>query len=274
VRTLHDDYGVRGFVFHEGSLEGAPDYKNTGTRRITPLAWRALTSQLEALKDTYAQDDDMEHFVFPYIYFTEAELRHGVIGDAVLTDEYITHTDKLETGQTSRLPFIACPAVDVPQTYLFGNDGERGEGAISVCNMHTIQNDAYLAEYDLGSKRFLPILDPKRNQLQALTDSPYLCPAKPGVTRDNNPSDRYHTDAGDVFHACRYISSNQFPYADRAFATEFYPSVVAYYQARWESLQTAPANLSAIDVIEAQTEDYGARLALLSAQINAAEHNV
>lgn len=255
VEQLYD-MGARGFVFHEGSLEGAPDHKDTITRRISPLAWRALTAKLEILKERYSEKSDTQHFLFPYIYFTEAELRAGVIGDENLTEQYLDHVAKLERGEDSNLPFVACPAVDVPQVYLFGNDGPDSQGAISLCNMHTIQTGTYLAHYDPTTQRFITVDDPAQNQMQQMASSPNLCPARPGVIRDGNPSDKYETEAGDIFHACRYISSNQFPFADKTFGLDAYDTFAEYYQVRWGLLQRDNTLLKRIDEIDTNKLSY------------------
>lgn len=258
VKELYS-LGVRGFVFHEGSFEGAPDFKETPARRVTPMAWRALCAKLEVLKQEYSQKGDLQHFVFPYIYFTEQELRNGIIGDEELTNQYLQHVDKLKAGKDSSLPFVACPAVDVPQVYLFGNDGPESAGGISLCNMHTIQTGTYLATFNGEEKRFLPVQDVSKNQMQAMIDSPHLCPAQPGVMRDGNTTDEFETPDGNLYHACRYISSNQFPAADKAFGSGHYSEIANYHNNRWSIIAENPEMLATIDQIEESHDTYSAR---------------
>ena len=50
--------------------------------------------------------------------------------------------------------------------------------------------------------------DPARNQMQRMADSPHLCPAMPFATGGRS-SDRVVTEAGDLYHACRYLGCNQ-----------------------------------------------------------------
>ncbi|HEY7104085.1 MAG TPA: radical SAM protein, partial [Mycobacteriales bacterium] len=133
VRALWE-MGVRGFAFHSGSVEGTPDFLAKGLDHLDPLAWRTLCERLYEFRDTHR--DELVHFNFPLIYFTESELRRRVIGDDELTDAYLTHVAAVEEGVASTKPFHACPAMDVPQVYVYANDGPGGRGSVSLCNVH------------------------------------------------------------------------------------------------------------------------------------------
>lgn len=273
IESIEELYrmGVRGFVFHEGSLEGANDHKAANVVRVDPLAWRILVGKLHDLKIKYGsnEEDPLEHFVFPYIYFTEDELRSGVIGDDTLTNQYLEHTDKLARGEESNLPFIACPAVDVPQVYVFGNDGKFGAGAVSLCNMHTIQTKTYLGDYNPATKRFETETDPEKNQLSLMAKSEHLCPAQPGVMRDGNKSDRYETPSGALYHACRYISSNQFPGANNGFGKEYGSIADKYYDSLMFSRSIADKDQKdALERIHGSPIDYFAKMRLIGHVMN------
>ena len=69
---------MRGFAFHGGSVEGVSGFLASGIDHVDPLAWRALCEQLYAFRE--AHRDELVHFNFPLLYFTEAELRASVIG--------------------------------------------------------------------------------------------------------------------------------------------------------------------------------------------------
>ena len=101
-----------------------------GLDHLDPLAWRTLCERLYEFRDTHR--DELVHFNFPLIYFTERELRGRVIGDDELADAYLTHVAAVEEGVTSTKPFHACPAMDVPQVYVYANDGPSGPGAWTV----------------------------------------------------------------------------------------------------------------------------------------------
>jgi hypothetical protein len=221
------ELGVRGFAFHGGSVEGVPSFLGKGLDHLDPLAWRALCEQLYAFRE--AHRDELVHFNFPLLYFTEAELRASVIGEDELTDAYLTHVAAVEDGQDSTKPFHACPGLDAPQVYLFGNGGERGQGSVSLCNVHSPDADSAFAEYDPDSRRWAVVADPARNQMQRMVDSPHLCPAMPGAT--GRSSDRVGTERGDLYHACRYLGCNQVPIDQQQFGPEVYADAVAYYRA-------------------------------------------
>jgi hypothetical protein len=176
-----------------------------------------------------AHRDELVHFNFPLLYFTEAELRASVIGEDELTDAYLTHVAAVEDGQDSTKPFHACPGLDAPQVYLFGNGGERGQGSVSLCNVHSPDADSAFAEYDPDTQRWPVVADPARNQMQRMVDSPHLCPAMPGAT--GRSSDRVATEYGDLYHACRYLGCNQVPIDQNQFGEQAYADAVAYYRA-------------------------------------------
>ena len=221
------EMGVRGFAFHGGSLEGVPDHLAAGLDHVDPLAWRALCERLYEFREEHR--DELLHFNFPLLYFTEAELRASVIGDADLTDAYLEHVAELESGHPSDKPFHACPGLDAPQVYVFANDGTEGTGTVSLCNVHAPDADTAFADYDPAERRWQVVSDPARNQMQRMLDSPHLCPAMPGAT--GRSSDRVATERGDLYHACRYLGCNQVPVDPRQFGAEVYADAVELYRA-------------------------------------------
>ena len=231
------EMGVRGFAFHCGSVEGVPDFLDRGLDHLDPLAWRTLCERLYEFRDTHR--DELVHFNFPLLYFTERELRGSVIGDEELADAYLTHVAALEEGVRSTKPFHACPAMDVPQVYVYANDGEAGRGVVSLCNVHSPDGDAAFADYDPDSGRWAVVQDPARNQMQRMADSPHLCPAMPLATGGRS-SDRVVTEAGDLYHACRYLGCNQVATEHDQFGRQAYEDAVGFYRAV-ETLRVAVA---------------------------------
>jgi hypothetical protein len=222
------EMGVRGFAFHCGSVEGVPDFLGRGLDHLDPLAWRALCERLYEFRDTHR--DELVHFNFPLLYFTERELRDQVIGDEELADAYLTHVAALEQGVPSAKPFHACPAMDVPQVYVYANDGPEGRGSVSLCNVHSPDAEAAFADYDPDSRRWAVVQDPARNQMQRMIDSPHLCPAMPFATGGRG-SDRVVTEAGDLYHACRYLGCNQVATDHDQFGPGAYDDAVEFYRA-------------------------------------------
>jgi hypothetical protein len=231
------EMGVRGFAFHCGSVEGVPDFLGRGLDHLDPLAWRTLCERLYEFRDTHR--DELVHFNFPLLYFTERELRGSVIGDEELADAYLTHVAALEEGVPSSKPFHACPAMDVPQVYVYANDGEAGRGVVSLCNVHSPDSAAAFADYDPDTGRWAVVQDPARNQMQRMIDSPHLCPAMPFATGGRS-SDRVVTEAGDLYHACRYLGCNQVATDHDQFGRGAYDDAVEFYRAV-ETLRVAAA---------------------------------
>jgi MoaA/NifB/PqqE/SkfB family radical SAM enzyme len=227
VRALWE-MGVRGFAFHSGSVEGAPDFLTKGLDHIDPLAWRTLCERLYEFRDTHR--DDLVHFNFPLVYFTERELRGRVIGDDELADAYLTHVAAVEEGVPSAKPFHACPAMDVPQVYVYANDGPAGRGSVSLCNVHSPDTTAAFADFDPATQRWKIVQDPERNQLQRMMDSPHLCPAMPFATGGRS-SDRVVTEAGPLYHACRYLGCNQVATDEAQFGWVAWERSLEYYRA-------------------------------------------
>ncbi len=227
VRALWE-IGVRGFAFHSGSVEGTPDFLARGLDHLDPLAWRTLCERLYEFRDTHR--DELVHFNFPLIYFTESELRSRVIGDGELADAYLTHVAAVEEGVASAKPFHACPAMDVPQVYVYGNDGPAGRGSVSLCNVHSPHDDTAFADWDPPTGRWQVVQDPARNQMQRMADSPHLCPAMPFATGGRS-SDRVVTEAGDLYHACRYLGCNQVKTDPTQFGPAAWEASVQFYQA-------------------------------------------
>jgi MoaA/NifB/PqqE/SkfB family radical SAM enzyme len=222
------DMGVRGFAFHSGSVEGTPDFLAKGLDHLDPLAWRTLCERLYEFRDTHR--DELVHFNFPLIYFTESELRSRVIGDEELADAYLTHVAAVEEGVASTKPFHACPAMDVPQVYVYANDGPAGRGSVSLCNVHSPDTTAAFADWDPDAERWKVVQDPARNQMQRMADSPHLCPAMPFATGGRS-SDRVVTEAGDLYHACRYLGCNQVKTDKRQFGPAAWEASVGFYRA-------------------------------------------
>jgi len=92
-------------------------------------------------------------FNIPWLFYTADELSGQVIGDHDLTDAYLAHVDRLAAGQHSDKPVHACPALDVPQVYVYANDGSPATGQVSVCNIHADPEAGALADYDPDSKQ-------------------------------------------------------------------------------------------------------------------------
>jgi MoaA/NifB/PqqE/SkfB family radical SAM enzyme len=222
------EMGVRGFAFHSGSVEGTPDFLARGLDHLDPLAWRTLCERLYEFRDTHR--DELVHFNFPLIYFTESELRGRVIGDEELADAYLTHVAAVEEGVPSTKPFQACPAMDVPQVYVYANDGPAGRGSVSLCNVHSPDTTAAFADWDPEAGRWKVVQDPARNQMQRMADSPHLCPAMPFATGGRS-SDRVVTEAGDLYHACRYLGCNQVATDQQQFGRAAWEASVEFYQA-------------------------------------------
>lgn len=230
LETVHAlwEMGVRGFAFHCGSVEGVPDFLARGLDHVDPLAWRTLCEQLSDFRDTHR--DELVHFNFPLLYFTEQELRGRVIGDEELADAYLTHVAALEAGVRSTKPFHACPAMDIPQVYVYANDGPAGRGVVSLCNVHSPDADVAYADYDPDSGRWAVVQDPARNQMQRMVDSPHLCPAMPFATGGRS-SDRVVTEAGDLYHACRYLGCNQVATDQHQFGRAAFERSMDFYRA-------------------------------------------
>jgi hypothetical protein len=76
-------------------------------------------------------------------------------------------------------PVHACPALDVPQVYVYGNDGPQGRGTVSLCNIDADPVADGYADYDASTRRWVVRQDRQTNQLQHMVDSPHLCPATP-----------------------------------------------------------------------------------------------
>jgi pyruvate-formate lyase-activating enzyme len=222
------EMGVRGFAFHSGSVEGQPDFLAQGLDHLDPLAWRTLCERLAEFRDTHR--DELTHFNFPLVYFTEQELRGRVIGDEELADAYLTHVAALEEGVASAKPFHACPAMDVPQVYVYANDGPDGRGSVSLCNVHSPDSEAAFADWDAEAGRWAVVQDPARNQMQLMADSPHLCPAMPYATGGRS-SDRVATDGGDLYHGCRYLGCNQVATDYGQFGPSAWQESVEFYRA-------------------------------------------
>jgi hypothetical protein len=220
--------GVRGFAFHCGSVEGTSDFLSRGLDHLDPVAWRTLCERLYEFRDTHR--DELVHFNFPLIYVTEQELRGRVIGDEELADAYLTHVAALEEDVPSVKPFHACPAMDVPQVYVYANDGPDGRGSVSLCNVHSPDSEAAFADWDPEADRWAVVQDPARNQMQRMADSPHLCPAMPYAT-GGRTSDRVATDGGDLYHACRYLGCNQVATDQGQFGRAAWDDAVDFYRA-------------------------------------------
>ena len=120
--------------------------------------------------------------------------------------------------------------MDVPQVYVYANDGPDGRGSVSLCNVHSPDSTAAFADYDPDSGRWAVVADPARNQLQRMMDSPHLCPAMPFATGGRS-SDRVVTEAGDLYHACRYLGVNQVATDQAQFGPAAWQRSVEFYRA-------------------------------------------
>lgn len=271
VQQLYD-LGVRAFAFHHGSIEGVPreTVDRDGMEPVDALAWRALCEQLLAFRDEHRRS--LRQFNVPFVYFTEAELRSGVIGEDALTAAYIEHVDRLERGEPSTKPVQACPALDVPQVYVYGNDGPGSHGSVSLCNVHNPEGASAYADYDPDLRRWRVRADPRTNQMQQMLDSPYLCPATPLAT--GLQSERIRTEAGDLYHACRYIASNQMDMARDLFGPRVYGDALAYYAQFIRALEVygdAEPPMPRIRRVTAGITNLAARARALAADLDAIE---
>jgi hypothetical protein len=66
--------------------------------------------------------------------------------------------------------------------------------------------------------------------MQRMADSPHLCPAMPFAT-GGRTSDRVVTEAGDLYHACRYLGCNQVKTDKRQFGAAAWEASLAFYRA-------------------------------------------
>lgn len=237
VQHLYD-LGVKGFAFHSGSVEGMK--KNARLAHLEPAAWRALVAKLIEFRDTH---DDLENFTLPYIFFSEQEITEGILGKPESADAYKEHLTKTEAGIMEPNPVRICPSFDVPQVYVFSNDSNDGttnEGAISLCNIHTVgankkHDGAYFANYNPETQEFVVEEDPAHNELKIMRKSPFLCPAREYAMGDEPTSDRFETEIGDLYHGCRYVSANQFPQADQRLGLQLYEGYCNVYK-QWSEL--------------------------------------
>jgi hypothetical protein len=95
--------------------------------------------------------------------------------------------------------------------------------------VHSPDDAAAFAEFEPRTGRWEVVQDPARNQMQKMIDSPHLCPAMRGAT--GRDSDRVATEAGPLYHACRYLGSNQVPVDKTQFGEQAYADAVLYYRA-------------------------------------------
>ena len=96
--------------------------------------------------------------------------------------------------------------------------------------MHSPDAEAAFADYDPDSGRWAVVQDPDRNQMQRMIDSPHLCPAMPFATGGRS-SDRVVTEAGDLYHACRYLGCNQVATDHDQFGRAVYDDALEFYRA-------------------------------------------
>lgn len=233
VQALYD-MGVHGFGFHCGSVEGIPNPDEARLAHIDPLAWRALCARLLEFRDGHK--DDLDNFTLPFIFFTEDELRKGIIGDDEAYQKYKEHLKEVEGGSTAPAPLKICPSMDIPQVYLLGNDGKHGAGAISLCNIHTIganrnQESVFFAHYNPETKEFEVEDNRSHNELVVMQASPDLCPARKYAMGDTADVTDQCTDedGGSLYHGCRYVSANQFPHADMSYGRNRFEDYSEYY---------------------------------------------
>jgi hypothetical protein len=72
-----------------------------------------------------------------------------------------------------------------------------------------------------------------------MAESPHLCPATPYALRSH--TDRVITEAGPLYHACRYIASNQVPVVADQFGEQVYAAAAAFYTVFGCALETYPS---------------------------------
>lgn len=258
--------GVRGFGFHCGSMEGvAPNAK---LDHLDPLAWRALCAKLMQFRDSNL--DKLDNFTLPYIFFTEHELREGIIGDEDGYRLYKDHLENVNKGDTSPSPVKVCPSLDIPQVYVFGLDGKYGSGALSLCNIHTVganraNGEGYFAHFNPESAMYETEPDAEKNELQRMYNSPSLCPARPYALGDQQVNDQFATEAGDVYHACRYVSANQLPNPEADFGNEFYDEYTAFYKAWSDKIGQNPDSIDDLKQIRSTSASLRAKTRMVEA---------
>lgn len=255
VEALYER-GVRGFAFHCGSVEGIA--KDAALAHLDPLAWRALCAKLLDFRDRH--QFELDNFTLPYIFFNEAEMRQGIIGDDAAFDQYQRHVENIDRGEDTPSPVKVCPSLDIPQVYLFGNDGPNQDGAISLCNIHTIganatHGEGYFANYSPEKNEFVVEQSEEKNELLRMYRSPHLCPAMPYAMGNAEQSDRSSTVDGDLYHACRYVSANQFPFADKTLGQEHYETYAEFYKIWSELVRAEPTTLASLQKINTSSPD-------------------
>lgn len=72
-----------------------------------------------------------------------------------------------------------------------------------------------------------------------MIDSPHLCPAAPFALHSDN--DRFDTEHGPLFHACRYLASNQVAVDTTRFGQGVYEDAEAFYRVFVKALDRYPA---------------------------------
>lgn len=229
--------GVRQFAFHSGSIEGTSEPERHGLAPVDPLAWRLLAEELLRFRNQH--QEEITHYNVPYLYYTEEELRNWIIGEPEQTDAYLEHLNKIEAGQESVKPVHVCPALSVPQVYVFGNDGPEGQGVVSLCNIHNPSQDVRYADYKPEERRWKVVQDAEQNQMELMLRSPHLCPATPYALHWQ--SDRVDTEIGPLYAACRYPGSNQVPLEHDLFGHQLYTEAHAYYTLVRKALDIYPA---------------------------------
>lgn len=216
LNTLFEKYWVRQFAFHHGSVETLPESQENLDKIVEPLAWRCLCDKLYAFRKKH--DKELKQMNFPFIYFTERELRDFLIGDDAISDLYLQHIEDVEHGIQKKLPFNYCPAVDQPQVYVYGNDGTQNAWEISICQIHSAGYDnMHQYRFNPDSGEYETNTNTSTNQLHAIINSPYLCPAMKKAT--GLSSDRVMTHLWPLFHGCRFQGVQQIPYLDTPYPT-------------------------------------------------------
>jgi len=71
-----------------------------------------------------------------------------------------------------------------------------------------------------------------------MISSPHLCPATPFALRSD--TDRLTTERGDLFHACRYLASNQLSVDTGQFGAAVYNDAIDYYRTFADALDRYP----------------------------------
>ena len=129
----------------------------------------------------------------------------AVIGDEELADAYLTHVAALEEGVPSTKPFHACPAMDVPQVYVYANDGDEPAAASCRCATCTARTRRRRSPTTTRTAAAGRSCRTRRATRCSGWSTRRTCARRCRSPPAGGRSDRVVTEAGDLYHACRYL---------------------------------------------------------------------